>query len=644
MSSQQLSSQLSCCGVSHATRRVACNPALYSRPVMARWKFAVNALATLVFLFSMIGTTQADTLSLFGNPLFNPTYPRYVYDGGQISLLEADELAILNIRQVSELLNYDIRLFQPDLVTDGQPIQISMLGSGDQRIKAVWRGRPLRDPRTGHPDLNRLSHLWISGLRSVHSGALSGVSSAHGTVEIRQVDLVKSEPYTALHHRNGYYTFQPISFVHARRLTPDTDLLAGGFFPNSAGRFANAIHDGTNLFAEIKKYLSNDRVLSVGHQMRNDKVLFAFTEDSRSIRDNDFDISLRQDFPSGTTAHMFGYHLERAEREGNFRAHSRDWGGGIRTQNESIGFYGRLGLLDIVMPSTEKIRILEFESSVTARRNLSGFQLWGLVGLSGWLPDRTGLNVVVTADRDLYKLGRLGLNISRHSDPLTPEILYADYKQDRPSKILNSVWSGNPDLPIRGRILPKSTTENFELHWSQAWREYQIQAAVFQKTIMNAVRWTNSDSTIIPQSLDRHRTRGWLTELSWLSAPLRGNVSMIAIFRNEEYTGGAPIVMAEPPFRLAAEAGWHQTYLDGAFEADISISGQYMDPYYIRVANEWAELGAAYPLHFRMSGRIRSFTLYYGVHNWNSYQYYTVPGYRMMHKEEYWGIHWLLMN
>jgi len=608
------------------------------RDLRPSW-FSLILISKLIF-----ADANSDLIPIFGNPLFTHAYQSSTYDGGQISYLTSKTLTSLNIKQVSDLMNYDIRFFQPDLVTDGQEIVISMLGSGDRSTKATWRGRPLRNPRTGAADLNRLSHIWIRGLKSVHSGSLGGVSGPDGTVEILPVDVVKADPLTLLHHREGFYSFQPVSFVHARRLGADTDLITGGYFPSSPGRFPNAVHDGSNLFGEIKKHLSGNRILSVGHQTRNDKVGITFTDSSRSVKDNDFDINLHKEFSSGSSANLFGYHLERAEREGKFRAHSRTWGVGGRSHLDSIGIYGRLGRIDIDMPSTEKIRIIEVESSVSTNRKFRGFQLWGLAGIGGWLPDRTGLNAVISVERMIKEYGSVGLLVSRNSHPLTPEILYSDYERARPSKVLNTVWRAGTDLPIQGRILPKTTTDNTELHWSHSYGEYIAEVSAFQKTNKKPVIWTIEDDIIVPRTRSDHRTRGWMANLNWKSNPYRANLSMISIFRNEDVEAGVPGVMPEPRFRLSVEYGWHKIFMNGRFEADVSLKVNYLNAYYSQSEEGYEEMGGAYPLHLRMSGRIRSFTMYYGVHNWNSYQYFTVPGYKMMHKEEYWGIHWLIMN
>jgi hypothetical protein len=600
---------------------------------------------SIIFISKLIiADTEIDSLPTFVNPLFTPQYQSAPFDGGQIYYLTPSMLTTLNVKQVNDLLNYDIRFFQPDLVTDGQETIFSMLGSGNQGIKATWRGRPLRNPLTGAADLNRLSHIWVGGLRSVHSGALGGVSGSHGTVELLPVDEVKSEPLTLLHHREGFYSFQPVSFVHSRRLSINTDLFMGGYFPSSPGRFENAVHDGSNLFAEIRKQLTGNKILSIAHQTRNDKVGITFTDSSRSVRDNDLDLSIYNRFSSVNSVKLFGYHLERAEKDGKFRAHSRVWGAGVSSQIDSFGIYGRIGRIDIDMQSTEKIRIIEVESSVSTNRILQGYQLWGLVGIGGWLPDRTGINIVLSVDRWIKELGSVGLVISRNSDPLTPEILYADYCRARPSKVMNTVWRAAPDLPVQGRILPKTTTDNAELHWSRSWREYSSRVSVFHKMNLKPVIWMIEDDTIIPRTRSDHRTNGWMTKIDWKAIPYRASLSMVSIFRNEDDEDGVPGVMPEPRFRLTAEYGWHRIFMNGRFEADISLSGNYLNSYFAQAEGGWEKMGGAYPLHLKMSGRIRSFTFYYGVHNWNSYQYFTVPGYKMMHKEEYWGINWLIMN
>ena len=150
--------------------------------------------------------------------------------------------------------------------------------------------------------------------------------------------------------------------------------------------------------------------------------------------------------------------------------------------------------------------------------------------------------------------------------------------------------------------------------------------------------------TITPATIPRRVTVGGEADWSVNLEPFRARLNALKFERTHEFVGTVPAILAEPDLRLNWEIGWRRTFSEGSFEADISLSGSYFGSYDSYSPQGWQSIGGAYPLDLRFTMRIRNFTLYWGLHNWNSYQYDLAPGYRMMHKEEYWGIHWLLFD
>ena len=126
--------------------------------------------------------------------------------------------------------------------------------------------------------------------------------------------------------------------------------------------------------------------------------------------------------------------------------------------------------------------------------------------------------------------------------------------------------------------------------------------------------------------------------------PYRAKISFVGTNLKEETSVIIPVAYREPGFKMIWEIGWHRNFWDNDFETDISLGGKYFGSFDAYGPNGWEKIGNAYPLDFRLTFRIRRMTLYYGVHNWNSYQYYLMPNYKMIHKEEYWGISWLLID
>jgi len=324
----------------------------------------------------------------------------------------------------------------------------------------------------------------------------------------------------------------------------------------------------------------------------------------------------------------------------------------------TIGLHFRTSWIDIDLPEESKLHLTQCEGSISGKYNLGPVTLSSMIGGYGWYPDRIGLTAAAGIETYLSKIGAFYGSFIQAVNPHSPEEMYAGYRENRPVDDLQPLWRLREELPVKGAILPVSGSMGGEIGFKSMFgiteefdrlspaRVLTIDLAVFQRRDKNPIYWTiEGDSIIAPKTAHDRTTVGWRGALHWHQNPFRASLKMIGMDREDLPERGVPVMIAEPTFRLMWELGWRQRYWGDDFEADVSLGGHYYNSFYSFADEaEWIKLGNAYPLDMKLSVRIRRFTLYWGMHNWNAYPYYLVPDYKMMHKEEYWGIHWLLID
>ena len=248
----------------------------------------------------------------------------------------------------------------------------------------------------------------------------------------------------------------------------------------------------------------------------------------------------------------------------------------------------------------------------------------------------------------------------------------------KPWNGLEPFINSNEEFPLRGRNIPPTRWYSGNLGLHKQLGSFQISASTFLSLAKNAYIWyygtdvalrtsirhslngfnapigitVNQDSLITPVELGKLNIAGGSFSARYDLNSYRITFSLFGTRKNQTAKGFQPVTFREPNFRMLLETGWHRTFFNGDFEADILMSGKYFNSFFYYSKTDsgetetylWRTLTQSYPLEFRLTARIKRFTLYYGVHNWNSYQYEQIPDYKMIHREEYWGIDWMLLN
>ena len=616
--------------------------------------FAVYLSTILSLTTFALSQTPDEPPVRFGHPLFNPNYTLSPLDGGDIYQLTSLERAVLNIEHSGDLLGNDIRFFHPDFVTAGRTVMLASLGSGVNGTRLLWRGRPFRDIGTGRANFDLMPLYSVGGIEAVHWGALDGVIGSGAVVQFQPLTLRYDQPVTVLYHRDGYYDFGPVEFIHSRRIGHNSYLSLGGFFPSSQGKFAHADYEGQTLHGEYVRRLGESTELTTAYMTGLHRVDIPFSDITRTTHRDDLDLQLVLS-PNDRSRYEIGvYRVENRISYNGDGEYGRDVGLVVRGESGSFGGYMRINRMDGRLIGDSDYDLTQWEGSIGWRDSVGFVDLWLLAGGYGWWMDRIKPVTAGGLEAEVPVIGTIFASGKRAVDPHSPEMMFAEYRVNRPDDPERPVhdfdptWNLYPELPVIGRTLPVTVNYGGNVGIRRNIRFGELELSGFRSVDRDIAVWSvDGDSVIIPKGLDQRTTTGWMLLWRWgkiKNSPFRAMISMVGMNRFYEGVPEKSYWMEEPNFRLNWEIGWHRSFWDDQFETDILIGGRYFDSFYAYGSNGIERIGGAYPLDIRFTGRIHRFTLFYGVHNWNAYPYYLVPGYKMMHKEEYWGIHWMMLQ
>lgn len=583
----------------------------------------------------------------FGNPLYEPTFYNSPLDCGNIYFLSPSRHATMNLEDTGDLLGFNPELFHPDLVTAGRSVFISSFYSGPRGTRAFYRGRPFRDIRTGRSDLSQIPPALVGGVRSVHWGCLNGAIAPGVVIDIRPVELHSELPLTLITYREGFYDFAPVEFIHTRQVSEHSYLTAGGLLPSSDGRFANAHYSGHILHGQYQLALGASSSLDLAYMSSLNRTEIPFSVDGvNKTRRGDQDIMFIHNIADDAKIEVAAYRTESTTRIDTVDDYGRELGFRISTVFGHGGSYIRLCSLDGRLPGGTAYRLTEFEGSIGLKGDIGPAALWFVVGGYGWLPKKVGMVATTGWDVNIKRVGTFFIQLKQAVDPHSPEMMLAEYRTGRPRDDIEPVWELRPELPVMGTDKPVTVQRGGRFGIRRDVYFGELEVAGFGCLDIHPVIWgVKHDSTLTLVNLARRYYFGWQTGWLYDNAPYRVMVSLVNVTHRERSAVILPVTCQEPNLRLFWEAGYHRSFWDNDFEVDFSMSCRYFSDFdvYNPAEGNWETIGGAYPLDFKFTARIRHFNFYYGLHNWNSYQYYLVPGYKMMHREEYWGFNWLFL-
>lgn len=553
--------------------------------------------------------------------------------------LSPSQAATWNIRHTGDLFQGDLRFFHPDLVVAGRPVRLSPDGLGAQYARVIWRGRPMRDPWTFQADLGWLPTAFVGSARTTHTGIIDGVAVSAGGAALEVVQPQTNQPVTYLHHRDGFYDFAPVEFVHTRLIGKQMRLTAGGFFPSSAGRWPHANYGGQSLLGQVERSWENGSQVSVAFNDGRLRAEVPWSDSTRLLDRDELDLALSLPF-GGHALEINAYDVRH--RESYFGSGRGRRESGLVFRGKASRFFSSWRVSHFSGDVGEGHRIYrdELEVLVGGVRKTKAVRCGLGVGFSGWIQDQLEPQGAVWVEGGGLKRWSWRLSAAR-TTPTPPLERFANQPADALQPLPSEPFT-EPERNLPGKASPLSSVE---LTLSREWAGGLATATGFGWwTSRLVVGEAVPDSERKTLTADGAHLTGWRVAYRKIWGDWDGEVAAVGFQRRSRRMPQGGYFHPEPNLRASAAAGWHRSFFAGNLEADVRFTARWFGTFNAWSGASWEELGGAYPLDARATVRIRRFTFYYGLHNWNSFPYYLVPGYRMMHREEYWGIHWTLLN
>ena len=608
------------------------------RRIVVGWRF----LLILAFIVSVPPNALPDTPHPFGSPFYTSAASTSPLDGWFVWSPTPLQVATWDIRDAGGYLTGAPLFYCPDLVAPGQPVQPSAAGSGNEAGKVLWRGRPFRDPWTGLADLSLVAPWKIGTIRVASPGMIGGVAASGGVIELQPAEPEPITPITMLAHREGFYDFAPVEFIHGRPVSATTSLTLSGYFPSSAGRFSHSTFSGNALGGQVTRRFDSSH-LKVAYQLIDFRSEIPFSDSVRTVGRSDLDVSYRRSSQNESAWEIGGYQTEQ-RLHWNGRGYSAGESGITSRVYWGDKWGGYLRLSELAGRRISVHRQTEFEGTLGFRTVSGAWSASAAAGGSGWL--KQGLNPMLNLAGAWQSpgLGKVIIEGQRLWQVWSLEMLSAAAENNSSDPADSLLFLTELDsLPNRSPV----TTGRIGWNWETP--AGLLSASAFIREARRPLAWRlipgleGAAATVGRTIVDRSIIKGWEGSWSLDKSPYRALVNAAGFDR--QMTGdGAGFMAPEPSFRLYAEVGWHRQFYNGAFETDVLLSGRYFNAFYSPGPNEWLKMGGAYPLGFQASFRIFKFNFYWGLHNWNSFQYFLVPGYKALHKEEYFGINWVLQD
>lgn len=322
------------------------------------------------------------------------------------------------------------------------------------------------------------------------------------------------------------------------------------------------------------------------------------------------------------------------------KTYGRELGLGIRLGDERLSAKIRVVMKDGILGKGTDYAEEELSAVASTGRTFGDLSFTGSAGLEGLISDDlhpvAGLRVAF-ASGQLTPFLKANQSVDAHS----PEQRYARYRSSTIEEPLEPLRVLNPNLPVKGHQIEATLIRSAEIGATTSLLRGTVTASVFGWQEAHSAGWVlDGDTALVWSNTIDRSAEGWLAEYRYNQGGWRGSVAATGMNRH----GFVAVYDPEPPVRVVWEIGRHKFFYNNAFETDIVVSGKYFASFNSIAEKPGESLGGGFPIDARFTAKISRFTFHYALHNLNGSKYSLIPGYRMMHKEEYWGVEWLLID
>jgi len=539
----------------------------------------------------------------------------------------------------------------------GQPAYAIPSGGSARDLTVMFRGRPYNEPITGATNFTTFEPEEIK-IAEYNSASVAGIASSGPVLNLIQPYVYETVPRTRIVYRQGWYGLGRADWRIAHQLSNEFAYHIGINVSEFKGRYSNTYANTSNVRIGARRTLRGIGQLAVQWMEFRDTSGRPFDVGTNTLHRNDFDISLSSGVPGDSLYRELGLWYVRSISK--YRYGDEDGNRlGIRFEQG----YGDLaghnlgGRVDVERIAARFVR-RPSDPDPQANRLTAGFGLTdeirlGQLRIEGALrteystlnitPDTasvsddflTGGSLAASFDL-LDSLKLIGLASSSWRYPNLDEL--AGYWSVRsPDRWMDAIavpdytnYSlGNPSLrPVKSEYIGAG------LHLD--WLEYR------QFRVMNGLRqWRDQ---IIAYQVDEETwkrrnganyTTYETTAYTWL--PVYGPVTVAGSF-----TYAKPITPSVP---VPDSYGWASArFMDHYYWGQLRIRATATAYYWGEYQTETHVQDATWTYELLLNAKIFSFEAYFGTRNLMSSSYDFIPGYPNLHREEIWGVRWVLFE
>ena len=529
-------------------------------------------------------------------------------------------------------------VFQYDLGLFGQPLYIYN-EMGTPRV--FLYGIPLNSHYTGLFDYNQMAPNYLKRI-ALDNGSDEGFISSEGAVNCTPRTFDPEIPYSRINYRDGYYGLGVVDFIFAQKLGAYRGFQIGGRISEFNGRRSNSAHKMEQFRSALYWRRPQSWDLTAVFITNRNKTQITNSTDRRLAARSDIFLTA-QDSLSQSSA-VVHYYFTEDDYYG--KPDPLEEGYDLKLQrnfrHRSFQFRPSLYLNWYRVNSgngsaeNQASAVGNMTTLYSISENLSAE---GALSLEAGRDNLPGAALTITAQIDEFSKASLSLERSGKS----PAFICRTYDLTAENVYLpgSYIWELPPDAEIEPNynLDPEITNAVRAFGDFKIGEFISIKPSLFFKQLENHIRLYHTNGN----------TYFWLNDESY-------NISGAGtdLFLGRRSGFGLKIsytLQLMDERRNFIPASYGQCWIDyrnRAFEDNldyaIEIHGRYIGERQGEIDEIHKTLGDDNIWGVRFTFKIGDFTLFWGNENIFAWQYEIIPGYKMIHREEVWGVNWIFWD
>ncbi len=567
-------------------------------------------------------------------------FPGGVYAGDAVYRSESGDWEYIYYEDTGDILLSVPGFFHYDLALLGQPVYLFYEGGAP---KVTLYGLPMNSRFHGGVDFTLFPPGYIDNIE-VAQAYRRGLVSGRGLTALTPRLFDPETPYSRVNYRDGYYGLGAADFIMAQRIRSNLGFQVGGRISENDGYLRNSGLDGTQIRGDLYWRRENGWRFGLAFLNNRNKAEVTLRSGKRTLDRNDlFLTTVREDAGQDFEAVLHWYEAEELYQD---YLDSKESGVDFRVL-KGFNFLGFKAVPSLYLDyfNTE----LEGGSSEEVGRGIGSIAfeqaLNERVSLRESVSLEVGRNIIPSAAVEGWYAfsedNRAGFAAAHSGEP--PAAIYRAKPYQASEMFLpgGAVWRLTPGAEILpNRELDPETVSSFRLFgYLKFFDLVSIKPSVLYKYVDNPI-------DIEPAGSDTYR---WENVESQEFPALEG---MISLGRRYGFNLEGAFTFQYPQekrdFIPDTWGIWRLDYRNRIFGDELQYTIDLHCRYYGSregmAGGNYNTLASDFTLGARVTFQVGNFMLFWGNENILSREYEIIPGYRMMHREEVWGVNWVFWN